>query len=63
MNQERINWKNKTNKHGRPYGTHVKGKHTRGLYKTKHKQEEVLNIGYQVDGKTFRYLQLELQGA
>ena len=25
MHPERIAWKNKTNKHGRGYGTHVKG--------------------------------------
>jgi hypothetical protein len=35
MHPERIAWKGKTNKHGRPYGMHVKGKHTRGLYKRK----------------------------
>ena len=28
-------WKGLTNKHGRAYGSHVKGKHTRGLYKKK----------------------------
>ena len=28
-------WKGLTNKHGRTFGSHVKGKHTRGLFKAK----------------------------
>jgi hypothetical protein len=35
MHPERLKWKALTNKHGRAYGSHVKGKHTRGLFKKK----------------------------